>query len=230
MIDAIFIQSWHGELEDGRLDKFLNHLHQTSPGNTPIYTFVDQNALHSCNNKNAMEQLAEQQLTQFVVIDDTTHNNPQTVMFYRMMKYMTANFKHVLLLEADCTLKPGFNRVISADLTNLPVEWWVYGSIYSGDCADAKTAHKRQCHVNGVAVYNRSDSFMQFLEHVFVRLDGLNNKHAYDWLYAIEFFRSTHREEQRLFDSDYIINLSPTHDRLIDYRLIKPDAVVVHQK
>jgi hypothetical protein len=228
MIDAIFIQSWHGEIVNGRLEKFLTHLHHTPRSDIPVYTFVDQTTLHSSTNKNAMEQLAEQRLTQFVVIDDTTHNNPQTVMYYRMMKYMTDSFKHVLLLEADCTLKPNFDKMISNDLTYLPIDWWVYGSTYSGDYNDVDS--HRRCHMNGVAVYNRSDSFMRFLEYVYVQRGGLDNKSAYDWLFAIEFFNSKHQNEKRLFDSEYIINLSPSFDRNEDHRVVKPDAVVVHQK
>ena len=71
MIDAIFIQSWHGELIDGSLSRLLVQIHDKLDTPVPVWTFVDDASLHHHEASQQLRALQKQGLTRFEFVDDT---------------------------------------------------------------------------------------------------------------------------------------------------------------
>ena len=233
VIDAIYIQSWHGELINKSLRCLLHQIHDNVDNPVPVWTFVDNASLDMPDVLDEMKQLQQQGLTRFEFVDDTEYKNAQTTVFYHMLRSKTAHYPRVLLLEADCRLSDKFDVPINQDLAKFDTEWWIYGSTYygigGGDIED-DTNHLRRNHMNGVAVYNRTPEYLRYARLVFETEQGLDSELAFDWLFAMRFFQSVHKRRELLYDSPCIINLSPTWDREVHASTRKPPATIVHQK
>lgn len=232
MIDAIFIQSWHGEIVSNQLRDYLTHLHEVEAIDIPVWVICDTTSL-SDSVYDKIDELIQQFDVQFKFVDDTKYKNPQTAVFYKLVTFRTSQYKQVLLLECDSVLKPGFIKCINADLQKLE-NWWIYGSCYygvgAGELLEEDGNLLRRNHLNGIAVYNRTPEYINFVNRVFVNEGGLDHQHAFDWLFAIKFFNSEYKNQKLLYDSDYIINLSPTWDADTPYMNRKPLAKIIHQK
>jgi len=232
MIDAIFIQSWHGELIDGSLSRLLVQIHDKLDTPVPVWTFVDDASLHHHEASQQLRALQKQGLTRFEFVDDTEFKNAQTTVFYHMIRVKTSHYPRVLLLEADCQLSEHFDTPITQDIKCLD-DWWIYGSTYygiGGGEAEHDDNRLRRSHMNGVAVYNRTPEYMRYAKLVFETERGRDSKLAFDWLFAMRFFKREHKNKQVMYDSPYIINLSPVWDREVHASTRKPLATIVHQK
>lgn len=234
MIDAIFIQSWHGELDNGQLEHFLQHLRDTPHNPVPVWVFMDQNTLSKDQHVDIVDRLSKQHDIQFEFVDDTKYGNAQTTVFYHMIRSKQTMYPHMLLLESDCRLKTNFDQPINQDVQSLSNDWWVYGSTYygvGGGDPETDTHQLRRNHMNGVAVYNRSrQDLLHFCDHVYTTCRGVDSSDAFDWLFAKHYFSSEYADKNLLYDSPYIINLSPTWDVNTQSNTRKPQAVIIHQK
>lgn len=233
VIDAIFIQSWHGELINKSLRCLLHQLHDTIDNAVPVWAFVDETSLDIPDALKEMKQLQRQGLTRFEFVDDTEYKNPQTTVFYHLLHAKTSLYPRVLLLEADCRLSDKFDVPINQDIANFDTEWWIYGSTYygiGGGEIEDDANHIRRNHMNGVAVYNRTPGYMRYTRLLFETERGRDREEAFDWLFAIRYFESTHKNRELLYDSPYIINLSPVWDCELNASTRKPLATIVHQK
>lgn len=234
MIDVIFIQSWHGEIVNGQLEQFVQHLRDTPHDPVPVWVFMDQNTLGDDQWIDAVDRLSKQHDLQFEFVDDTKHGNAQTTVFHHMLRSKQTVYPHMLLLECDCRLRPNFDQPINHDIQSLGNDWWVYGSTYYGTAGgdtEADNNRLRRNHMNGVAVYNRARrDLLNFSDRVYITQHGVDSSDAFDWLFAKRYFQSQQTDKTLLHDSPYIINLSPTWDRNTAYVNRKPRATIVHQK
>lgn len=234
MVDVIFIQSWHGEIVNGQLEQFVQHLRDTPHNPVPVWVFMDQNTLDNDQYVDTVDRLSKLHDIQFEFVDDTKHGNAQTTVFYHMLRSKQTMYPRMLLLESDCRLKPNFDQPINHDIQGLANDWWVYGSTYYGvGGGDTETDNNqlRRNHMNGVAVYNRArQDMLHFCEQVYVTQRGVDSSDAFDWLFAKHYFSSEHTDKNLLYDSPYIINLSPTWDTNTQSITRKPQAVIIHQK
>jgi hypothetical protein len=235
MIDAIFIMSWHQEVIDGRLSGLIDKIYDNIHTIVPVYTFVDKKTLMLPEAMSVVEQLTGAERTRFVYIDDQEYDNPQTTVFYKLLTSMTDTYKQVLLLESDCRLLEDFDRYLNDNIAGIGHDdWWILGSRYYGDAGGEDINHDkntlRRNHMNGVAVYNRAEQYLNYAKHVFIQQDKINDHHAFDWNFAIEYFKSYTNSNNHLLDTEYIINLSPVWDTHVDYTTRKPRAKIVHQK
>lgn len=232
MIDAIFIQSWHGELLDGSLSRLLVQIDKNIDNRVPVWTFVDNASLEHKLAVQTMNTLQQQGMTRFEFVDDTEYQNAQTTVFYHLLRSRTTQYPRVLLLEADCKLFKHFDTPIIQDVACLD-NWWIYGSTYygvGGGDMDTDSNRLRRNHMNGVAVYNRTDEYLRYARLVFETERGRDSEFAFDWLFAMRFMQSEHKNNPVLYDSPYIINLSPVWDTAVQHTTRKPFATIVHQK
>ena len=232
MIDAIFIQSWHGEVLDGSLSRLLAQLHEKLHTPVPVWTFVDNTSLKHDEAVEQLKMMQHQGLTCVEFVDDTQYKNAQATVFYHMLCAKTTQFPRVLLLEADCKLVRHFDTPIIQDIQGLD-NWWIYGSTYygiGGGEPEQDTNHIRRNHMNGVAVYNRTSEYLRYAKLVFDIERGRDSELAFDWLFAMRYFESVHKNSELLYDSPYIINLSPVWDCELSYSTRKPHATIIHQK
>ena len=232
MIDAIFIQSWHGEVLDGSLSRLLVQIHEKVDTPVPVWTFVDNTSLKHAPVVEQLKTMQQQGLTCVEFVDDTQYKNAQTTVFYHMLRSKISQYPRVLLLEADCKLSNHFDTPIIQDIQSLD-NWWICGSTYYGTGGgelEQDTNQLRRNHLNGVAVYNRTPEYLRYAKLVFETECGRDNKLAFDWLFAMRFFQSEHKHKPVCYDSPYIINLSPIWDQSTVYNTRKPHATIVHQK
>lgn len=232
MVDAIFIQSWHKEIFDGSLSRLLAQIYEKINKPVPVWTFIDNKSLKYDMSIKQLKKLQQQGLTRFEFVDDTKHKNAQTTVFYHMLQSKTTQYPRILLLEADCKLSRHFDVPIVQDIERLN-DWWVYGSTYYGDGGgdmEQDVDRLRRNHMNGVAVYNRTADYLRYTKLLFETECGRDRDEAFDWLFAMRYFKGTHKDRELLYDSPYIINLSPIWDREIDASTRKPLATVIHQK
>lgn len=232
MIDAIYIQSWHGELDNGDLERFLQHLHATPHNPVPVCVFLDQNTLKNDKHIQVLDELSKQYEIQFEFVDDMKYKNAQTTVFYHMLRSKSHMYPRILLLESDCRLLSNFDTCINQDIQGLD-NWWIYGSTYygiGGGELEQDTNQLRRSHMNGVAVYNRTSEYLRYAKLVFDIERGRDSEPAFDWLFAMRYFESVHKNSELLYDSPYIINLSPVWDCELSYSTRKPHATIIHQK
>lgn len=78
--------------------------------------------------------------------------------------------------------------------------------------------------MNGVAIYNRNNNFLNKIKHLFIKQNYINKKNNYD------FILSNYCDKDKLIDSNYILNICDKLDINLDYSKIKKKAVVIHQK
>jgi hypothetical protein len=116
-------------------------------------------------------------------------------------------------------------------------DWYIYGSHYYGIKGvklamdfvhEDEQVEKNRLHMNGVAVYNRSEQLIDLINDIFINNRLENLKTNYDFA----LFRSTLDMGigDKFIDSDLIINISAEEDSSILHNDLKPKAVVIHTK
>jgi hypothetical protein len=226
MIDAIFIQSHYGEILNGRLFRFLSQ-DFFKMCDIPVILFLDEES--AINSQGAIEafyqsgSLNSKRFTTISVFDKKIKNKTTHVLQF-LMNYEVANFRKILLLETDCIVKDSCLQVLNEDLKRHEShDWFIYGSYYYGSMSIVE-----KLHMNGVAVYNRSELFINTLNTAINYRNGLFRSLNYDILLHLEI--SKRFDLSKYIDSKYIINISPECDKGLDYQSIKPESVIIHQK
>lgn len=226
-IDVIFIQSHAGEVKSGRLLKWLHKFKQLTPGDIPVRIFLDVSSA-GVSQVNELTSMITDRDIEIVFVDDTVGSNPTSVVWVEMMNYCTSVWRKALLLETDCLVEPGYLTAINADMSRFN-DWWVYGSIYCGDSSGHFDELNRITHMNGVAVYNRTAEFIDFVNHVFYTMAGIDSAVNFDW-YLAKFIHSNGDIYHRFIDSKHIINISPEWDTHVNHTTLKPLAKIIHCK
>lgn len=146
-------------------------------------------------------------------------------MFNYIFKY-NLSYKTILLLESDCTLEKLFLKKINNDLNNVNENIILYGSFYYGIAGNI--TGKKRIHINGVAVYNRTETFLNLIDKI--NIPELYDKN-YDWLIFLQLYEDN-SVLKNIKDSKYILNLSTKYDEKVslNYKKFKPEACIVHTK
>ena len=236
MIECIYIQSHKMEIVK-RLPEFLSTLSKHNLS-IPVYLFLNSISLEmDISFLDTYKGL----LTDIIYIDDNVEYNKVTYMFYKILK-THLKYQYILLLETDCILLDNFLVELNKDIINRC--FILYGSRYYGICdwANYNTLTIDKCnvgdnwkkeacrnHINGVAVYNRTQLFQSILDEVFIRYNGLNSGANYDFLLSI-FILNRYGNKGYLYDSEYILNISDKVDSKLSYKDIKSKSVIIHQK
>lgn len=223
MIEAIFIQSYYKELADGRLFDLIDRILRSSVTGINIYVFLDE-LTYKPEYYNKLVGMSS--VVNFIIIDDLNVINPTTRIFHFLMNYKTKEYKRVLVLESDCILLHGFDKSINEKLSQLPGnKWFIYGSRYYGNTSLQDDPNKD--HMNGVAVYNRTDEFLSHLNQVFVNRGLEQIKTNYDFAY---YESIKHMYQSKCVDSELILNISDPKDIKLRHENIKPASVIIHTK
>jgi len=228
MIEAIFVQSCHKELIDGRLTDLIKRILRTSVTSVDVYVFLNEYVHEYYTMLSDFSSIVN-----VIIVDDSNAFNPTTRIFHFLMNYKVKEYKCVLLLEADCVLLHGFDKTINNwihhHLSNQ--EWFICGSQYGGtkwnNIVSGEDRLDFISHLNGVAVYNRSKDFLNHLNQVFVNRGLENIKTNYDFAYYGSL-KSTY--SKRCIDCECILNISDPIDENLRHEDIKPNAVIIHTK
>lgn len=231
-INAIYIQSYKGEIVNGQLAKFLQRFRDADKCTKDIYLFLDQQS-EKCQQSEEYNDLftAIKDLDITVVMVDTSgYRNEVTYMFYFMMNYKVGDYTNILLLEPDCHVRSGFDSTINSDLKDRP-DFWIYGSTYYGNNRWARLSEYRRGHMNGIAVYHRSEKLLRFIENLFItnnRVNCVGNINNYDWV----LYEAMYHEGKigMTIDSKYVLNISMPDDVNIGFEHLKKEAMIIHTK
>ena len=225
-LSAIYIQSFHKEINDGRLLRLLRNIIQNRFYDLEIVVFVDESSLKA----DLTSLIGVSNLIRLIAIEDQIAFNPITRIFHFMMNFEVDLHQQVLLLESDCVLLKHFDKIIDENVTKMSTnEWFIYGSTYGGNKwkhVSDKTKDYSD-HMNGVAVYNRTPEFLQHLNQVFINRGLEDLKVNYDFAYY-ESIKTTYKK--RCIDSPFISNISDPDDQQLHHKNIKPNAVIIHTK
>lgn len=244
-IDAIFIQTYSGELLKDRLYTFLDTNYNRFVSLPNIYIFTDHLSAKLFPRNKKLIQIIESLNIHVVYTDSSRYKNgpspyPRTqtaYTFYTMMNHEIDVFKNVLILETDCVLQDDFTVTINKDLPRYE-KYWIYGSYYYGinpwakDCSEEQQRF-RQRHINGVAVYNRNSEMLAAIEDALFRANRIDSlKDHYDFTLHKYFHKNITKKSrsQYFIDSKHILNISCNCDKNLDWKQIKPGASIIHQK
>ena len=247
MIDAIFIQTCFKEFKNKRIFQFLKKLLEQDLNKTKIYIFCDWGVTDTefNHNLNLLKLLIKEKninnnnFNLILVKDDINFINKTSYVFNFIMNFETDKYKKILLLESDCDLKSkNFLQVLEKEEFEVSKnkEYWVLGSKYYGQQHLKNGAGSGVIeniffarHLNGVAIYNRTEDFIKFINKIFISENGLKNNMNYDFLLYLYMY-NFNLYKDRCIDSKSIINISSDVDRNLDPELLKPGSVVIHQK
>ena len=148
------------------------------------------------------------------------YNSGSASLFYYAINYDVDKYKQIMILEWDVYF--------------LCDNFYIYGSKYYGNI---KLALNITDHLNGVAVYNRTPKFMEFIKKVnsYHKCAVAGQKlmdEGYDCVIH-DFVKRFNIDKNLFIDSKYIINVSPKSDKNISLEEIKkrkPNVTIVHQK
>ena len=224
MINAIYIQSFFQEIENGDLLWLLRQkaLKKTS---LPIIIFLDWKSKDDVYTNKLSSFLQKEYLgknIKVIYVMDICAPNPTTFMFRFIMNFESSKYKKVLLLESDCYLKDNCIDLLSLEISKTKEPWFIYGSFYRGTIQVSNSNH-----MNGVGIYNRTNEFLNFVNECL--LSNLWSRVNYDMILDAEATRLNFYLN-RVIDSAFILNLSPIQDKNLKYKQFKPKAVVIHQK
>ena len=248
-IDAIFVQSSLKEFaaNTGRGWGFLKSFQTAiSDKQKPVYLFLEQGDFNGCLDvPNSIKEKFP--FIKVVSVDDSFHFNKTSLVFSFLMRYKLNEFKKILLLETDCVLINGFDKFIEKEICDIDSdEWFILGSSHYGDsvrhylersgrapCVEfdevAIERLSQKKHMNGVAVYNRSEEFNSFFKKVFDHGSILNMSGNYDF-YIYKFMELGGIYEKSCIDSQFIINISHRDDASTNWKALKPNAKIIHTK
>jgi hypothetical protein len=237
-MDAIFIQSFHKEFINLNVFNLIERIQKNiKDKNIPIFVFTN---MQSLNIKPAKYlHLFDNNNISFLYIDEDYVLNPTSKIFHFLINFETEKYRKVLLLESDCFLTEFFDFKIKEEISQSLNEkdWYIYGSHYYGIKGvklamdfvhEDEQVEKNRLHMNGVAVYNRSEQLIDLINDIFINNRLENLKTNYDFA----LFRSTLDMGigDKFIDSDLIINISAEEDSSILHNDLKPKAVVIHTK
>ena len=171
MIDAIFIQSFHEEIKNYKLQHLLNSLSiNLNDKDIEIFIFLNFQAEEFEYKIKFPENLK----INVIYVDEDSAINPTSKIFHFLMNYQADKYKKILLLESDCSLKENFDLHVNSDLNKLETfKWFIYGSAYYGimpwmNSNEDEESRLRKKHINGVAVYNRTQDFLRIINLIFL--------------------------------------------------------------
>ena len=221
-IKSIFIVSHFKEFKSRRLQIFLKNLLETKLNNIKIFLFMSDNILQEKINeiKNIVKTLNLE-----IVLYDNTKSLTYT-MFDNIFKFKISEYKEILILESDCVLLDKlFLDKINNDLqcyNNI----WIYGSYYYGIAPWAQKWFKNKIHMNGVAVYNRTNEFISMINNLYKE-----NKKNYD-LIITNYLINNNIFLNKTVDSKLILNFSHPLDINIslNYKNYKENTCILHTK
>ena len=220
----IAIQSHSGEIENGRIEKFININKLSFILLKNKYLFINRSVHTSkirdlCKENNIkIVEINEKNLHEG--INKTAHG------FFNIVTYNIKKFPYVILLETDCKLSIDWYSVIKKDI--LGRDFWIYGSDNpaSSNLNKMLSINKNGLNLNGVAVYYRTQEFISLIYSVINTC--LNTRRNYDTILS-EYIRNI-KKNNKLYNSPYICDLSPENQKNINYRSIKPLTRILHQK
>uniref|UniRef100_A0A6C0I082 Nucleotide-diphospho-sugar transferase domain-containing protein n=1 Tax=viral metagenome TaxID=1070528 RepID=A0A6C0I082_9ZZZZ len=253
-ISAIYVITTIAELSNGRLYLFLKNLskYSISQIKNPFVIFFD-NKLSEFYEKKLLlllkflgfyELFSEIEIVNNNIPDELNiytlekiNNIPKygtssgpNLHFYYTMKYKPDKYPIVFLLETDCLfIKDNSIDIINNSIKNL--NFWIYGSKYYGN---EQMNDNYKDHINGVGVYNRSISFLKFIDELMIYIEDYissNKSHFINYDIAIHYLIK--HNQYLSIDSKEIINISTKSDINITIEyclLIKPDVLLIHQK
>lgn len=229
-MNAIFIQSFHKEIKNGSLQGIIDRVFLNLKNkDTNIVIFLNFQSIPLFSNL----LIPPGANIEVVYVDEENCINPTTRIFHFMMNYKIEKFKKVLVLESDCFLLKDFDKKIKGYEAKISKPWFIIGSSYYGLMPwmnDKKFAkEKRKEHMNGVALYNRTKDFINFLNYVFISNEVEQEKVNYD--YALHLYSLPFDLSDQYIDCPYVLNISdPEHDIYLSHLDIKPEAVIIHTK
>lgn len=220
-IQSIFIVSHLKEYHSKRLHTFLNNLIQTKLDNIKIYLFMSNNI--NFTQVKEIKNIVSSLNLEIVLYDNSKHLN--YIMFEKIFKFKLNEYQTILILESDCALDKMFLSKINDDLSSYN-NIWIYGSYYYGISNWIGKDYIKRFHMNGVAVYNRTNDFISFLNSIIY--DSDNN---YDWIITYKLIEKNMLLKKTL-DSKYILNLSPICDNNVslNYKDYKENTCILHTK
>jgi hypothetical protein len=220
-IQSIFIVSHLKEFHSKRLHTFLNNLIQTELDNIKIYLFMSNNI--NSSQIEEIKNIVTSLNLEFVLYDNSKHLS--YIMFENIFKFKLIEYQTILILESDCVVDKMFLSKINDDLASYN-NIWIYGSYYYGISPWFKPFCVNRFHMNGVAVYNRTNDFISFLNSI-KEYHNCN----YDMVITNEL-RKKNMFLKKTFDSKYILNLSPSCDNNVslNYKDYKENTCILHTK
>ena len=218
------IQSHSGEIINGRINKFINMNRIPLSGATDKVIFLDKSP-HTIK----IQDLCERNNIKIVEIDETKLHisvNKIANMFFNIVTYNIKDYQYLMLLETDCSLAIDWYDTIKQDILNK--DFWIYGSEnhVSNGYHKMLSYNNKAKNMNGVAVYNRTPEFINMIYSTINYC--LNTRRNYDTIIS-EHIREKNMNS-KLYNSPFICDLSPKDQRAINYRIIKPNTKVLHQK
>ena len=231
MIDAIFVQSFEGEIKNSRINLFLNQLYDKLYNkNIKIVLFLNFQSIEIINDL----LLPSGSNIDIIYIEEDSVKNPTTRVFHFLLNYEVEKYQKILLLESDCSLKKDFDEELNSNLFKLNNDQWlVYGSKYYGLMPWMSGAEEesklRRDHINGVAIYNRDNTLLNLFNYIIISSNLEESITNYD--FAIHQQLTRFNVADRMIDSTLILNTSdPNYDTKLTHHKLKPEAVIVHTK
>jgi hypothetical protein len=228
-MNAIFIQSYHEELLNDNLQSLINRIFKNLKNKeVKIIIFLNLQSIGLFSKIDIPLGMDVEAL----YIDEEECRNPTTRIFHFLMNYKIEEFKKILVLESDCFLLKNFDQKIKEYESKLKKPWFIIGSSYYGLMPwmnDKNHSDSRKKHMNGVALYNRTKDFINFVNYVFISNEIEEDNTNYD--YALHVHSQPFGLSEQYIDCPYILNISdPKHDIYLSHQDIKPEAVIVHTK
>lgn len=230
MINAIFIQSFSGEIKNGSLQLLLDNLYDNlNKKNTKIIIFLDS---VSSTFEELINFPRNSNIDIIYVLEEHVIN-PVTKIFQFIMNYGIKEYEKILIIESDCVVKKNFDLLINQDLKKIKNDQWcIYGSHYYGlepwMNTNSEDGKFRKRHMNGVAVYNRNEKFINIINNLIAYEDLINNETNYD--FAIHKAIKDLNIYQNMINGDMILNISRWCDVKLRHEDLKPECALVHTK
>ena len=233
-IECIFIITHYKEYLNNRLIIFLNNLIKVQNLNIPIFLFINNNSNLHFDNKNFLlgikhiQELFNQININIVFYDNSLNINE--IFFQKIFNFQLENYKTILLLETDTIFSIDFIDKLNNDLKDYN-NIWLYGSFYYGKDTwfplFPNSSLQVRFHINGVAVYNRTQEFVNFINN----LDCLNKMDIhYDMIIFNKLFFNN-LLLSKCIDSKYILNISSNFDiDFENYKYYKENTCLLHTK
>jgi hypothetical protein len=228
-MDAIFIQSFDKEIINKKLERLIARIFENLDNKrTKIFVFLNIQSISIIDKL----KLPPKCNIGFIYVDEENVTNPTTRIFQFLINYKIDEFKKILLLESDCFLLKGFDKKLIEFEGSINKPWYIIGSTYYGNMPwmnDEKYASERKNHMNGVAIYNRSKDFINFINYIFISNEMERDHTNYD--FAMHIYSPSFGIRSEYIDCPYILNISNgTYDTNLTHHELKPDAVVIHTK
>jgi len=228
-MDAIFIQSFHNEIENKQLEKLLIRIYDNlKQKDTKIVIFLNFQSIDIVKTL----QTPTGANIDIVHIDEEDSANPTSRIFHFLINYKKTEFNKILLLECDCFLLKNFDEEIKKFESNLGKTWYIIGSAYYGLMPwmnDPEHELERKAHMNGVALYNRTKDFIDFINYIFISNEIEQQLTNYD--FAMHQYSFSFGMIDKYIDCPYILNISSNiHDMELTHHNLKPKAVIIHTK